>query len=532
MTTPAPVTTVCVKHVCTWSKWYDSTQPENGEDSGDYETFEKLRGEGYNVCKFPNAVQCRAKEYPDTEINHLNQTVECSQSRGLICNNKDQQSKQCYNYEIRISCCTYIPCSEIQTTTPISTEEVTTATAITSTIQTTIKPTTRQQGTETQQTEVPTEPTTGRESTTVTSQTTKTSQVSTTTYTTTTPLEETSTVVTTATTSPTTVVTVPEEETTTTTGTTVVTTTTARPTEGTTLVPTASTARTSPLLTEGEVIYNRTDMAGCNFYALCSKECEITRFQGLCPSPTPFTSVASETTTRAASSPTTATSLTTSAERNCTDVNPPRKAGESWVSECQKCVCDPATATVQCQPLCPTPQTPTCDLGFVPVPVLPLKDPCCPEFKCEPLPDTCVINGTMYKVGMSTVIDTCKNCTCSAEKDPVTKANIVRCEAVRCETSCPLLDEILPLDNCSHYKCEKIEDQFVAVQTKRVCPEYNPGECDPDEAETTPDGCCKICKPPNCKPYSKKTVIRQGDCESSEPVELAYCEGTCPGSSM
>ncbi|PKU49224.1 mucin-5ahypothetical protein [Limosa lapponica baueri] len=133
---------------------------------------------------------------------------------------------------------------------------------------------------------------------------------------------------------------------------------------------------------------------------------------------------------------------------------------------------------------------------------------------------------------MSTVIDSCKKCTCSSEKDPVTKANIVHCETVQCETSCPLVDEILPLDQCSHYKCEKIEDQFVAVQTKKVCPEYNPGECDPDEAETTPDGCCKICKPTNCKPYSKKTVIRHGDCESPEPVELAYCEGTCPGSSV
>ncbi|XP_017582133.1 PREDICTED: mucin-5B-like [Corvus brachyrhynchos] len=94
------------------------------------------------------------------------------------------------------------------------------------------------------------------------------------------------------------------------------------------------------------------------------------------------------------------------------------------------------------------------------------------------------------------------------------------------------VNEILPLDQCSHYKCEKIEDQFVAVQIKKVCPEYDPGECDPDEAETTPDGCCKICKPKNCRPYSKKTVIHHADCESSEPVELSYCEGTCPGSSV
>ncbi|XP_059682108.1 mucin-2 [Gavia stellata] len=325
----------------------------------------------------------------------------------------------------------------------------------------------------------------------------------------------------------------------------------------------------------GEVVYNRTDRAGCNFYALCSKECEIEPFQGPCPSTTPFTSAASETTTQAASStervfpsvsPTTATSLTTPVERNCTDVSPPRKPGENWTSECQQCVCDLITSTVQCERLpCQTVQTPICDLGFVTVPVLPPKDPCCPEYECQPLPDICVINGTIYPVGMSIVINSCKKCTCSSEKDPVTKANIVHCETVQCETSCPLghqymtedgeccgkcievackvklsnntvqvlkVNEILPLDHCSHYKCEKIEDQFVAVQTKKICPEYDPGECDPDEAETTPDGCCKICKPTNCKPYTKKTVIRQGDCESSEPVELRYCEGTCPGSSV
>ncbi|KAM6255265.1 uncharacterized protein M6G45_007893 [Spheniscus humboldti] len=325
----------------------------------------------------------------------------------------------------------------------------------------------------------------------------------------------------------------------------------------------------------GEVVYNRTDRAGCNFYALCSNECEIDPFQGPCPSTTPFTSVTSETTTQAASStervfssvsPTPATSLTTSVEINCTDVSPPRKPGENWISECQKCVCDPLTTTVQCEPLlCQTVQTPACDLGFFPMSVPTPKDLCCPEFECKPMPGICVINGTVYTLGMSTVINSCKKCTCSSEKDPVTEANIVHCETFQCETSCPLgqqymtedgeccgkcievackiklsnntvhvlnVNEILPLDHCSYYTCEKIEDQFVAVQTKKICPKYNPGECDPDEAETTPDGCCKICKPANCKPYSKKTVIRHGDCESSEPVELVYCEGTCPGSSV
>nr|XP_021154771.1 mucin-5B-like [Columba livia] len=175
----------------------------------------------------------------------------------------------------------------------------------------------------------------------------------------------------------------------------------------------------------------------------------------------------------------------------------------------------------------------------------------------------CLVNGTMFQAG-TWIINSCMNCTCSSQNGKLTQADM-HCERVPCNTSCPLgyeyrttdgeccgkcheiactiklsngtvhvlnVDEVLPLDHCSQYKCEKIEDQFVAVQTKKICPEYNPGECDPDEAETTPDGCCKICKPKKCKRYSKKTVIRHGDCESSEPVQLAYCEGTCPGSSV
>ncbi|XP_031409320.1 mucin-5B [Meleagris gallopavo] len=314
------------------------------------------------------------------------------------------------------------------------------------------------------------------------------------------------------------------------------------------------------LFSPGEVVYNRTDKAGCNFYALCSNECEIAPFLGPCPTTTPLTSVSSETTTQASSS--TATSLTTLLERNCTDVSPPRKPGEEWTNECQECVCDPHTATTQCRLSCQI-QEAVCDVGFIALPVVPVTNLCCPELKCQRRSNTCEINGKIYENGTS-VIDSCKNCTCTSEKNLLTGYNIVKCEALKCETSCPLghqykiedgdccgkcievscrihlnnetvvleVGEILPLDLCSHYKCEIIEDQYVAVQTKRVCPEYGPLECDPDEAETTPDGCCKICKPTNCKAYSTKTVIQHEDCESSEAVELTYCEGTCPGSSM
>ncbi|XP_064570977.1 mucin-5AC-like [Zonotrichia leucophrys gambelii] len=258
ITTATPVTTVCVKNVCVWSEWYDSTQPENKEDSGDYETYQNLKDKGYSVCTNPSDVQCRAKEYPDTEITNLNQTIECSQSRGLICNNQDQESKQCYNYEIRISCCRYIPCSEAQTTTPTTTREFTT-TAVESTpftVQTTIIPTTQKQ-----ESEVTTTPMRERDRTTPqseTSVTATTTQVSTTGYQITTTTGGTSTVVTQAPSSPNTISTLPGSTLQTTHGTKITSSTTALPTQGTTIttpgprVPTQGTTSASTTTTTGE----------------------------------------------------------------------------------------------------------------------------------------------------------------------------------------------------------------------------------------------------------------------------------------
>ncbi|XP_069713221.1 mucin-5AC-like [Phaenicophaeus curvirostris] len=584
---------------CAWTQWFNVDSPSPGTQNGDMETFEKIHAAGYALCNQPQDIQCRAKDYPSRSLDTLGQVVECSLNFGLVCRNEDQITKHpiCFDYEIKVLCCDRSHCQTTSaspgTTTGSSTtastaETSTTATQpptspttastlasteVTTTTGTTVVPSTTAPPTQTtpiitttstgstartslvplQSTTIltpptPTVPTTAASSTS----TSRTSEGSTTTSPATTPPAETSTVVTQPPTSPTTASSVPK---------TVATSGTPQSSHFTTRTSAIfSSSMSTPVTTEastyvtsskttpcfchvlghffspGEVVYNRTDQAGCNFYALCTKECEIDPFQGPCPSTTPFTSVTSETTIQATSStehvfssvsPTTATSLTTAVERNCTDVNPPRKPGENWTSECKMCVCDPVTVTVQCQPLpCQTVQTPVCDAGFVSVPVLP-EDPCCPEFECRRIPDTCVINGTMYTVGMSTIINSCKKCTCTSEKDPVTDENIVHCERVQCETSCPMghqymtedgeccgkcievackiklsnntvhvlnVDEILPLDNCSHYKCEKIEDQFVAVQTKRVCPEYNPGECIPDEAETTPDGCCKICR--------------------------------------
>uniref|UniRef100_A0A8C0UJN3 Mucin-5AC n=1 Tax=Cyanistes caeruleus TaxID=156563 RepID=A0A8C0UJN3_CYACU len=364
ITTATPVTTVCVKNVCMWSEWYDSTQPENKEDSGDYETFQNLREKGYSVCTNPSDVQCRAKEHPDTEITNLNQTIECSQSRGLICNNQDQESKQCYNYEIRVSCCRYIPCSNVQTTTPTTTREFTT-TAVESTPFTT-------EGTTTI-----TPPTT-----TVPSPSTTTIRISNTTD---------NCVV-----------------------------------ERCAWTQWFNVDSPTPGSENGDLeTFENIRAAG---YELCDKpqdiKCrakdypdKIVKIMGqkfecslekglVCRNrdqtvkyPTCFDYEVSVLccdrkhcqTTVALPGTTVSTSTTYAREETTTIATQPAE----WINECQKCVCDSLTATVQCQPLpCQTAQQTICDLGFVSMPVLPQKDPCCPDFECRDL--LCVFNEIIF----------------------------------------------------------------------------------------------------------------------------------------
>ncbi|XP_052666588.1 mucin-5AC [Harpia harpyja] len=119
----SPTTSVCVYEVCQWSEWYDGSTQTPGYDGGDFETFDDLRAKGYEVCKAPRAVQCRAEKFPNIPLKDLGQKVECSTTAGLICYNKDQNSTMCNNYEIRILCCIFVPCSStthFSTSTPIT----------------------------------------------------------------------------------------------------------------------------------------------------------------------------------------------------------------------------------------------------------------------------------------------------------------------------------------------------------------------------------------------------------------------------
>ncbi|XP_052548735.1 mucin-5AC [Tympanuchus pallidicinctus] len=134
--TSSPTTSVCVHEVCQWSEWYDGSSLIPGFDGGDFETFSDLRAKGYEVCRAPKAVQCRAEKFPNIPLKDLGQSVECNTKDGLICYNKDQISTMCYNYEIRILCCVFVPCSStpsITTHTPVPEMTTTTSSMITTT---------------------------------------------------------------------------------------------------------------------------------------------------------------------------------------------------------------------------------------------------------------------------------------------------------------------------------------------------------------------------------------------------------------
>uniref|UniRef100_A0A8C3PZS0 WxxW domain-containing protein n=1 Tax=Chrysolophus pictus TaxID=9089 RepID=A0A8C3PZS0_CHRPC len=138
--TSSPSTSVCVHEVCQWSEWYDGSPLIPGFDGGDFETFSDLRAKGYEVCRAPKAVQCRAEKFPNIPLKDLGQSVECNTKAGLICYNKDQISTMCYNYEIRILCCVFVPCSSassITTHTPVPETTITTSSTITTTTSTT-----------------------------------------------------------------------------------------------------------------------------------------------------------------------------------------------------------------------------------------------------------------------------------------------------------------------------------------------------------------------------------------------------------
>ncbi|XP_011896479.1 PREDICTED: mucin-5AC [Cercocebus atys] len=126
-TASASLPPVCGEE-CLWSPWMDVSRPGRGMDSGDFDTLKNLRAHGYLVCESPRSVECRAEDAPRVPLRALGQRVQCSPDMGLTCRNREQASGLCYNYQIRVLCCTPLACSTSSSstqTTPPTTSKTT-----------------------------------------------------------------------------------------------------------------------------------------------------------------------------------------------------------------------------------------------------------------------------------------------------------------------------------------------------------------------------------------------------------------------
>ncbi|XP_039080944.1 mucin-5AC [Hyaena hyaena] len=120
--THSPPVTVTCQPQCRWTKWFDVDVPSPGPHGGDVETFDNIVRRGEKICRRPEYIaklECRAESHPDVSIESLDQVVECSVSKGLVCRNQDQDDGgTCLNYEVRVLCCE--PCPRTPVTSHVT----------------------------------------------------------------------------------------------------------------------------------------------------------------------------------------------------------------------------------------------------------------------------------------------------------------------------------------------------------------------------------------------------------------------------
>ncbi|KAM6174044.1 mucin-5B [Erethizon dorsatum] len=122
------------------------------------------------------------------------------------------------------------------------------------------------------------------------------------------------------------------------------------------------------LFSPGDVIYNKTDRAGCHFSAICNQHCDIDRFQGACPTSSPPVS------SIPVSSP--------SPPPGCDNAIPPRQVNESWTLD--NCTVARCKGNNQVVLLPPEPvANVTCVNKHLPVKVWEESRPCHTHYECE-----------------------------------------------------------------------------------------------------------------------------------------------------
>ncbi|CAD7669879.1 unnamed protein product [Nyctereutes procyonoides] len=375
---------------CTWTDWFDEDYPVPGLDGGDFETFSVFRSAGLSFCQHPQDIQCRSEKAPDTRLEDLGQVVQCNVSFGLVCRNREQPGplRYCHNYHVRLLCC------EDNGHCPPATSTSTASSSAPQTPRTPVTPTTRTT------TVFPSVPifhistvSTGRprssESPTWHPGTSP-GQPST--------LPSTAHAISSSGASTRASLSPPTPEATSSPWSTVrLSAASSLSPETTHILPpvtmstVSSAVLTTPrpasspsshfttgclcqafgqLFSPGDVVYNKTDRAGCHFYAICNQRCDIDRFQGTCPTTSP-----PESSSSASTSPTTPAAV-------CDLIVPPRQVNESWtLSDCTRARCEGYNHVILLGRK-PVPSI-HCVNGHQPVKVWSESDPCDFYFECE-----------------------------------------------------------------------------------------------------------------------------------------------------
>ncbi|XP_030058319.1 mucin-2 [Microcaecilia unicolor] len=344
------------------------------------------------------------------------------------------------------------------------------------------------------------------------------------------------------------------------------------------ITPMTSFATTTPcfcqfnntIYSPGETIYNKTDSAGCVFFAICGKTCQPERFQGGCPPtvvpsistsagttssvPTPApssaptvisTSVSSSTippTSRASSTfipPT--TSIPTD---GCFNVEPPRMVNETWeFTRCANATCLGNNYTVITSVQCATVENITCESGLKPKKIYD-DDGCCYHFECE----SCIGPDGKSRMPGETWKSNCQECSCDMSTVTV-KCKPIECKQQQQETcekeGFELVSELTPDDPCC--------SELVCRCNPRLC-NNTVRKCDPGYTLTSVlsvGDCCAtlICVPDNvCVvnstvyqpgvsiPTSKESCEKCGCSYEMDPktklnlvtCKLITCETECP----
>ncbi|XP_054901720.1 intestinal mucin-like protein [Poeciliopsis prolifica] len=212
--------------------------------------------------------------------------------------------------------------------------------------------------------------------------------------------------------------------------------------------------------------------------------------------------------------------------KNCGCLDPngmPREFNETFEYQCQNCVCDESTKTVNCKPkTCPPTALPRC-MGpdYVLVNQTDPSNPCCNVHVCQCQVHACPdinMNCDGFKYVKTNSDDCCGKCV---QTHCVFSVNGNETLLKEGETWSP------PENKCESKTCVKNGEIFTVSNKQIICPPFQESNCKNDTIQTAANGCCKICveKEKACRLVNQTTPINHNGCQSK--LNMPSCEGSC-----